>query len=206
MSTAAASTPPQIVLASASDTRAALLRAAGVEFAAVPARIDEETAIAALAADGVAPREIADALAAAKAQRVAARDPAAVVIGCDQVLDLDGAVMDKATSIDAVRAQVQRLRGRRHSLHSAVVVFHNGNAVWRHVEEVRLTMRLFSDEYREAYLVRHAARLVGTAGGYRIEEEGVRLFARIDGDHAAALGLPLLPLLGYLGQRGWIAA
>lgn len=197
---------PPLILASASPTRRAMLAAAGVSVEPVPARIDERAAITALAAEGAAPRDIADALAEAKARRLAARHPGAVVIGCDQVLDLDGAVIDKAADADAVRAQLRLLRGRTHRLHSAVVVFHDGDPVWRHVGEARLTMRAVSDDYLDAYAARHAAALAGSAGGYRIEEEGVRLFARIDGDWFTILGLPLVPLLGYLGQRGWIDA
>jgi septum formation protein len=194
-----------IVLASASPTRRALLAAAGVEVAAVPARLDEAAIIAALAADGLKPRDIADALAEAKARRLAARHPEAVVIGCDQVLELDGAVMDKANDVDAVRSQLLRLRGRTHLLHTAAVIFHHGDPVWRHVEGARLTMRAASDAYLDAYLERNGAALVGTAGGYRIEGEGARLFSRIDGDHFGILGLPLIPVLNYLARRGWIA-
>lgn len=195
-----------MILASASAPRLAMLRAAGLDPVSHPVRIDESAAIAALAADGAAPRAIADALAAAKGVRAAARFPEGVVIAADQILDLDGEVIDKAADADAVRAQLLRLRGRRHSLHSAVVVFHDCNPVWRHVGEARLTMRQFSDAYLAAYLARNGATLVGSAGGYRIEEEGIRLFARVEGDWPTILGLPLVPLLGYLGQRGWIAA
>lgn len=205
LSTGLALAAPPIVLASASSTRKAMLAAAGVAVQAVPARLDEETVIAALAAEGTRPRDIADALAEAKARRVEARHPGAVVIGADQVLDLDGAVLDKAADIDAVRSQLQRLRGRTHLLHTAVVIFHDGDPVWRQVEGARLTMRTASDAYLDAYLARHGAGLVGTAGGYRIEEEGARLFSRIEGDHFGILGLPLIPVLNYLALRGWIA-
>lgn len=200
-----ASAPP-IVLASASRSRQALLAAAGVAAEALPARLDESAVIAALAAEGVRPRDIADALAEAKARRIAARRPEAVVIGSDQVLDLDGAVLDKTADTDAVRSHLMRLNGRTHVLHTAVVVFHEGAAVWRHVEEARLTMRSVSEAWREGYLARQGAGLIGTAGGYRIEDEGIRLFSRITGDHFGILGLPLVPLLNYLTLRGWIDA
>lgn len=197
-----------IVLASRSPTRRRLLAAAGIATEAVPARIDESAIVASLAAEGTRPRDIADALAEAKAARVASRLEAsdAVVIGADQVLDLDGAVLEPPADIDALRAQLRGLRGRRHILHSAVVVFHRGSAVWRHVGRAAMSMRMVSDAYLNSYVDRNGATLLGSPGGYRVEEEGIRLFDRIDGDHFTVLGLPLIPLLGYLGMRGWIEA
>jgi septum formation protein len=202
--------PVPLVLASASPARQALLRAAGVAVSLCPARLDEAAIARSLAAEGVAPRDIADALAEAKAIRIGRRPElaaaGAVVIGCDQVLDLDGRVLEGPCDIDALRAQLRALRGRRHRLYSAVVLSQHGTIIWRHVGGAEMAMRMASDAYLDAYVARHGAGLLGAAGGYRIEEEGIRLFERIDGDHFTVLGLPLLPLLGYLGARGWIAA
>lgn len=194
-----------LILASASKIRADLLRNAGVEVRCLPARIDEEAVRAALDAEGAHPRDQADALAEMKAQKVAARNPDAVVIGCDQVLDFRGRVLGKPVDIDAARAQLETLRGQGHKLLSAVVLYEKGRPVWRHVGEVRLTMRDFSDEYVDAYLARNGAAILDSVGGYQLESEGVRLFSVIVGDYFTVLGLPLLPLLNYLGQRGMIA-
>ena len=195
-----------LILASASETRAALLRAAGVDVEIRAARIDEEAIRAALEVEEARPRDIADALAEMKAQKVAQRCPDAIVIGCDQVLEFQGKAWSKAASRDAGRAQLQALRGQTHMLHSAVVLYDAAKPVWRQIGEVRLTMRAFSDAYLEDYLARNWDVAQHSVGGYRIEEEGARLFSRIEGDYFSTLGLPLLPLLGYLSDRGLIAS
>lgn len=196
---------PPIILASSSETRLRLLRAAGIPLTATPARIDEESVRAALEAEGATPRDIADTLAEMKAQRVAHRNPGAVVLGCDQVLDFNGRAWGKPETPEAARAQLQSLRGNTHRLLSAVVLYHQGEPQWRHVGQVRLTMRDFSDDWLDGYIARNWESLRHSAGGYLLEEEGVRLFSAVEGDYFTVLGLPLLPLLGYLGQRGFIA-
>lgn len=197
--------PPPIVLASSSETRLRLLRAAGLPVSARPARLDEETIRAALEAEQATPRDIADALAEMKARRIGEGTPGAIVIGCDQVLDFKGRAWGKAPTRDAARAQLQALRGQTHRLLSAIVLYHEGQPQWRHVGEARLTMRSFSDDWLEGYLSRNWDSLRHSAGGYLLEEEGVRLFSAVEGDYFTILGLPLLPLLGYLGDRGFIA-
>ena len=191
-----------IILASGSEIRASLLRNAGLSFETVLARVDEDAIKAGLLAEAAPPRDIADALAEAKAMKVGARNPGALVIGCDQVLDFDGTILSKPRDIDEARSQLQAMRGRRHSLLSAAVLCHQGRPVWRHVGQVRLTMRAFSDRYLDAYLDRNWDSLRHAVGGYKLEEEGVRLFSRIEGDYFNVLGLPLIEILGYLTASG----
>lgn len=197
---------PRLILASQSEIRARLLASAGVTVEALPARIDEEGIRAALQAEGATPRDIADALAEMKARKLSEKNPDAVVIGCDQVLDFRKEAWGKPETPDAARAQLQALRGQTHRLLSAVVLYEGAEPVWRHVGEVRLTMRAFSDAYLDDYLTRNWDSARHSVGAYKLEEEGARLFSAVDGDYFTVLGLPLLPLLGYLGQRGWIAA
>lgn len=197
-------TRPQLILASASATRIALLRGAGLAVDARPVRLDEPAIRAALAADGATPRDMADALAEMKAARMAVRAPEAVVIGSDQVLDHGGAALGKCDTPEKAQAQLRQLSGGAHRLHTATVVFHLGRPVWRHMATATLTMRDLSDAFLSAYLSRNWDSARHAAGCYMVEAEGIRLFTAIEGDHFGILGLPLLPLLGYLGLRGFI--
>ena len=195
-----------LILASASTIRADLLRASGVAVTTRPARIDEAAIRQALRGETASPRDVADALAEMKARKIAEREPDACVIGCDQVLEQRGVIYAKPDSPDAARAQLVALRGQTHRLLSAVVVYDKAEPVWRHVGEVRLTMRAFSDAFLEDYIARNWESIHDSVGAYKLEEEGVRLFSRVEGDYFSVLGLPLVALLGFLGDRGLIAS
>jgi septum formation protein len=191
-----------LILASGSVIRAALLRNAAVSCHTVSPRIDEDSVKSALLAEQASPRDIADTLAELKARKISDKHPGALVLGCDQVLDHAGTLLSKPTSRDDAAGQLDRLRGQRHQLLSAAVICEDGRPVWRHVGVVRLTMRAFSDAYLTGYLDRNWPGIADSVGGYKLEEEGVRLFSRIEGDYFTVLGLPLLELLAYLTLRG----
>jgi nucleoside triphosphate pyrophosphatase len=193
-----------LILASRSAGRAEVLRRAGVCFDVVTAGIDEAGVKAGMLAEGAPPRDIADALAELKAQRIAARLPDRLVLGADQVLVCNGRLFDKPESLDAARAQLATLRGQRHELLSAAVVFEGGRPVWRHIGRAQLTMRDFTDAFVDDYLAAEGENVLSTVGAYRLEERGAQLFARIDGDLFTIMGLPLLPLLDFLRSRGVI--
>lgn len=193
-----------LLLASGSATRAAILARAGIPFQPHPAPVDEEAVRRALEAEGAHPRDVADTLAEMKATRIAARFPEALVLGCDQVLEFGGRAWAKPETRDAARDQIRELRGQTHRLLSALVLYDRGEPVWRHVGVARLTMRPLSDAFIDGYLSRNWPAVSTSVGGYRIEEEGIRLFSAIEGDHFTILGLPLLPLLDYLVLRGFI--
>ncbi|MBY0350710.1 nucleoside triphosphate pyrophosphatase [Tabrizicola sp.] len=195
-----------MILASTSRTRLAMLRAAGLDPAPVAPRVDEATIRDTLTAEGAHPRDIADALAEMKARKVAEKHPASLVIGCDQVLALDREIFAKPETPDAARAQLRQLRGQTHRLLSALVVYQNAEPVWRFVGEARLTMHTFSDAYLNDYIDRNWDSVRHSVGCYKVEEEGIRLFSAITGDHFTILGLPLLPLLAWMRNRGMIAA
>jgi septum formation protein len=192
-------------LASSSKTRLQLLQAAGLDVTPHNPRIDEPALRAALIADKAKPRDIADTLAEMKARKIAERKPDALVLGCDQVLEFRGQVWGKPESPQEAFAQLSALRGQSHELLSAMVLYDAGQPIWRHVAEVRLTMRAASDDWLQLYIARNWDSIRHSVGGYKLEEEGIRLFSAIEGDYFAILGLPLLPLLAYLGERGFIS-
>ncbi len=197
---------PDLILASGSAVRAALLRNAGLSIATENPRIDEEALREGLQAESATPRDIADALAEAKARKISLRHPGVLVLGADQVLESENAIFAKPETPQEARLHLTRLRGRPHRLLSAAVVCRDGEPLWRHVGQVRLIMRDFSDAYLDAYIERNWDSIRHAVGAYKLEEEGVRLMSRIEGDYFNVLGLPLVELLTWLSVRGDIAA
>lgn len=195
-----------LILASASESRARMLRQAGVALETIPARIDENSVKAALMAEAATPRDIADTLAEMKARKVAEKGMGQLVLGCDQVLSIKGDILSKPTSPEDARQQLSLLRGETHQLLSAAVVYDGLEPVWRHVGVARLTMRDFSDSYLEEYVDRNWDSIRWSVGAYKIEEEGIRLFRSVMGDTFTIQGLPLLELLSYLTLRGTLPA
>jgi septum formation protein len=193
-----------LLLASASQIRLTLLQNAGLTVVSQPARIDEDAVRRSLAAENASPKDTADTLAELKARKLAERNPSALVLGCDQVLDLDDQVWSKPQSLPQARDQLHDLRNRSHHLRSAIVLYHNGQPIWRHIGSAKLTMHNVSDSYVDDYLTRNWPAVSHSVGAYLLESEGIRLFSAIEGDYFTILGLPLLPLLSYLGSRGFI--
>lgn len=173
-----------------------MLRAAGLAFETCASGVDEA---AVTARD---PAELASLLAERKALAVATLRPDAVVIGADQTLDCDGRLFNKPPNRNAARDQLATLAGREHRLHSAVAVCRDGRIDWRHRASVTLCMRRLTDAEIDRYLERAGDAVLSSVGAYQVEGLGIQLFDRIDGDWFAILGLPLLPLLAYLRERG----
>ena len=193
-----------LILASGSPVRRALLEAAGKRFPVRKPQVDEVALRAALEQDQNSPRDMSDALADFKARRVAAKYPTSVVLAADQVLEFEGRAIGKSGTQEQAADLLDRLQGSRHQLHSASVIYENGKTVWRHVGTAMLTMRPMSKDAIHRYLSRHWVDVSYCVGHYRIEAEGVRLFQRIDGDYFNVLGIPLLPTLNYLTDRGFL--
>ncbi len=192
---------PRLVLASGSTARAMVLRAAGVIAEAIPAPVDEAAAKAAARADCASAGEAALLLAGLKAASVARRQPEALVIGCDQILVCRDTWFDKPANLAAARTQLLALRGAEHVLETAIVCHRHGHEIWRHLARPRLVMRDFSEVFLDAYLAAEGEAVLSSVGAYRLEGPGAMLFERVDGEHAAILGLPLLALLGFLRQH-----
>ena len=179
-----------------------MLAAAGVEFQIEPAEVDEGLLKRAFRADRRSPVDCALALAEAKARSVSHHHPRALVVGADQILVCGAEWYDKPTHPDAARAQLQALRGRSHLLVTAACAVCSGERLWHHTCAPELTMRDFSDRFLDGYITAEGDAILGSVGAYRLEARGVQLFDRIEGDHFAILGLPLVELLGFLRKYG----
>lgn len=191
-----------LILASGSKIRHQMLQNAAVAHSVQVARVDEEMIKHSLIAEQVPPRDIADALAELKAAKVSEKNPGALVIGCDQVLEHAGVLLSKPKTPEHAFEQLGTLRGDRHTLLSAAVIYQDGKPQWRHIGQVRLRMRDASDAYLHDYISRNWESIRHAVGAYKLEEEGVRLFSRIEGDYFNVLGMPLLEILNYLTLRG----
>ncbi|MCC2110481.1 MAG: Maf-like protein [Hyphomicrobiales bacterium] len=194
----------EIILASRSPSRQALLSNAGISFTVHVADIDERAVEAPLLEAGFPADDIALLLAEAKAEKVSADHPDAFVIGADQVLAFEDDLLVKPETMEDARRQLLRLRGRTHSLHAAVVVAQGGETKWHEISTAHMTMRDFGPDFVGRYLARAGEDVLTSVGAYRLEGLGVQLFEKIDGDYFTILGLPLLPLLDYLRAEGAI--
>ncbi|MEY3623651.1 MAG: hypothetical protein RLZZ407_1210 [Pseudomonadota bacterium] len=192
-----------LILASQSAGRIAMLRAAGVDVEPCPALVDEDSIKTALMQSGAKPRDIADALAEAKALKISRKQPTAMVLGCDQILlSADGKIFDKPEDKDEARAHLAALSGASHRLISAAVICEQGKPVWRIVDSAQMTMRALSAAFIDQYVDTYWDEIRHCVGCYRIEAEGAQLFASVSGSQFTIIGMPLLPILDYLRVRG----
>jgi septum formation protein len=192
----------QLILASTSAARRAMLRDAGIELLTAASGVDETALKAAFSGP---PPALAQALAQAKAAAVAPAHPGAFVIGADQLLVCDGKIFDKPTNLAEAAAHLRMFSGRVHELITAVCVMQSGKLLWTHTESARLTVRPLSEAFITRYLAAEGSEILGCAGAYRLEGWGAQLFERIEGDYFTILGLPLLALLGFLRSSGALA-
>lgn len=190
-----------VILASGSASRRALLAGAGVVATPIKPNVDEDAAKAGMRAEGLSVRDQAMQLAELKAVKVSRSTPG-LVIGGDQMLNLDGEAFDKPADMDAARSHLVKLSGKPHRLETAIVVAENGIPVWRHLARPKLTVRTLTEDFIDEYLSACGDKLLSTVGAYQLEGRGSQIFTQIEGDYFSILGLPLLPLLDYFRVRG----
>lgn len=190
------------VLASGSAVRTRLLTSAGVAHLVDPADVDEARLRDALLAEQAPHFSIAEALAELKAQTVSKRRPDSLVLGADQVLSCDGALFEKPTGLEGVRAHLEALMGKPHTLHTSACVVRDGGVLWHANTEAVLHMRTLSEGFVSRYIESVGEAVCQSVGAYQLEGRGAQLFSRIEGDFFDILGLPLLPLLEFLRENG----
>jgi septum formation protein len=179
-----------------------MLSNAGLDVVVDPADVDEAAIKDACRGRGESAEAAAAALARAKAEKVSGRRPGCLVIGADQLLECEGRWFDKPADRAAAAVALGLLRGRSHRLLSAAVVACDGIVRWAAVDTATLVMRPFGNGFLERYLDAQGDSVTWTVGGYRLESIGVQLFDRVEGDFFTILGMPLLPLLGFLRDAG----
>ena len=195
---------PNIILASGSASRRALLAGAGITALNIKPNVDEESARASFRSENMPVRDQAMQLAGMKAVKISRAEPG-LVIGGDQMLNLEGTAFDKPIGMDGARKHLLAMSGKTHVLETAIVVAENGMPVWRYLARPKLTMRPLSEEFIDKYLEETGEIILDTVGAYQLEGLGAQLFSHIEGDYFTILGLPLLPLLDYFRTRGVLA-
>jgi septum formation protein len=179
-----------------------MLADAGIDATVVPANIDESLAKAS-ARDGAS---LALELATAKAQGVSADRPDDWIIGSDSTVSVGGRLFDKPQSREDAADYLRAFSGRTMQLASAVSLAKGGRIDWQCSETAELEVRPLSESFIDGYLAREWPAVGYCVGVFRMEGPGVQLFDRIEGGHFTILGMPLLPLLGALRERGLILA
>lgn len=204
---------PDVILASGSAARAAMLRGVGVSFRVVPSKIDERALEASFATLSLDPsplrerersvatgrgNELSTKLAQAKALDISRIHPDSLVIGADQILELNGEILHKANTLEDAKSKLRKLSGKTHSLISSVCVAKGGEVLWSGSDTAHLTMHILEDDFLQTYCDQAGDVLTACVGAYALEGHGAWLFEKIEGDYFTILGMPLLPLLGFL--------
>ena len=189
----------KLLLASGRKTRAEILKKAKIDFKVVDHGVDEEELKISL--NELSPKDISIQLSEIKAIKPSMKYSEDFVIGADQVLDLNGSLINKATHLQEAKKQLLKLNGKTHKLITAITIAKNGVVVWKHYDVAKITMRELSERQIDEYLYNMDKETLGCVGVYAIEQEGIKLLNKIDGDYFSILGLPLLPLTQFLWQN-----
>ena len=191
-----------IHLASKSETRGKLLKNAKISFSRIDHGVDEDEVKISL--QNQSPTEIAVKLSELKATQPNPENKEDLVIGSDQVLDLEGKLFNKARDLDEAKSQLIELSGKKHSLITSTVIAQNKNIIWRHLDKSILVMRSLTTNEIDNYLNEVDKSILNLVGVYAIEQEGIKLFEKIDGDFFSIQGLSVTPLINFLRQHDLI--
>ena len=192
----------EIILASASTSRQVMLQNANIRFTSQPAYIDEESIKHSAISEGISLSDCATLLAEIKGQRIATTNPKAFIIASDQLLEFGGRFISKPESLDKAKSQLLELQGKTHKLHTSAVVFLDGARIWHHLSSPIVTLRSLSELEIDNYLTEIGKSALQTPASYQIENQGCHIIAQFSGAFYDILGLPLLPLLGFMRLHG----
>ena len=191
-----------IILASKSQIRSELLRKAGLKITVFDANIDEQEVKFSYMNEGYSARDLADVLADMKAKKLSCKYLDKLVIGCDQIMECNGQILSKVNNPTGLVDQLKFLRNKSHTLYSACVVYSANKAEWRFIGSATITMHNLSDEYISNYVDDNWSEVKHCVGGYKIENSGISILSKINGDYFSILGLPIIQLLNHLVNRG----
>jgi septum formation protein len=190
-----------LVLASKSAIRRQILDGAGIEYNVRTGSTDEGALKREFLKTGRPLQDLPAILATAKAKGVSAA-PEEILIGADQIMEMDGQLFDKPANMNEARQRLLDMRGKEHRLIGSVVTVRGGEKLWQHTGITRLKVRRFSERFLDTYLELEGEEILFCVGGYKFEGRGAQLFEHVEGDFFSILGLPLLPLLGHLREIG----
>lgn len=198
----------RLILASASETRRAMLTAAGIEHEAVATMVDEEALRQAAANEGISGIDTATLLAEAKALQASrkkdnsATTDDALILGADQLLECEGRFYGKPENMAAAKHQLAELAGKQHQLLTAAVMIRGERRLWHHAEIATITLRPLDSGFIDAYINALGTTALQTPGLYQTEGLGAQIIARMEGCGYSILGLPLLQILDFLRKHG----
>ena len=170
------------ILASKSASRQKLLKNAGLTFQALPADIDEGVIKNEMLEAGHTALDIAERLAGEKALKISKEYPDSHVLGGDQILTCDGQLFSKARTVSEAKEHLKFFKGKKHTLATSIAIAKNNKIIWAYTSEPELTMRSFSDEFLDDYLLNAGDAIFHSVGCYYIEENGIQLFSEIKGN------------------------
>ena len=186
-----------IILASASGIRLKILNDFGFNVKVEIANIDEDEIKNSLLAEKFTSFDISRALAETKAKKISSKINDQIVLGADQVLDLEGKIFNKPENMELAVNLLNRLSGKKHSLYSSICLSKNGSTIWIHTEQTVLKMKKLSDSFIKDYLKKIGLETIKKYGVYQIESEGKDLFEEIKGDEYSVMGMPIKQLINY---------
>jgi septum formation protein len=183
-----------------------MLDAAGVDYEAIPAEIDEAATKSELVEDGQGARETARALATAKALHVSEGHPGRWVLGGDSIVSIGDRMFDKPVSHADAADHLRVFSGQVMVLDSAAALVRDGIVVDWVSDDARLEVRVLNERFIQSYLATEWPAIAGCVGCFRIEGRGVQLFDCVTGSHFTVLGMPLIPVLDILRRHGVLAS